>query len=205
MNLRSLLFICLIAFFVSACERVDEAEKAKQQQAEQIKAVTTIPSQLFDEDGLSFEYPEGWEITDEATQDDVRYIFVQGPKEAVSIIQQYPLENAPDLETFFTQYSEETQIVPVALEGETTEASPSVVQQPEFMIINRDLDGKSYEWVVERVPGSIGGVATSDYREYFRKDSERFATFLINQVNNDNISELEGSFELIFSTLRSQP
>ena len=205
MNLRSLLFICLIAFFVSACERVDEAEKAKQQQAEQIKAVTTIPSQLFDEDGLSFEYPEGWEITDEATQDDVRYIFVQGPKEAVSIIQQYPLENAPDLETFFTQYSEETQIVPVALEGETTEASPTVVQQPEFMIINRDLDGKSYEWVVERVPGSIGGVATSDYREYFRKDSERFATFLINQVNNDNISELEGSFELIFSTLRSQP
>jgi len=204
MNIRSLLFICLITFFVSSCERVDEAEQAKIQQAEMIKAVTAVPSQKFDEDGLSFEYAEGWEVSDDETQEAVRYIFVQGPKDAVSIIQQYPLDEAPSLEEFSTSYSEETQVLPVSI-GSTAEASPTVVAQPEFMIINRDLEGKSYEWVVERVPGTIGGVQTSDYREYFRKDSEKFATFLINQVSNDVISEFEGSFELIFKTLQSQP
>jgi len=205
MNSRLLLFICLITFFTSACERVDEAEKEKNQQAELIKAVTTVPSQTFDQDGLSFEYPEDWEIIGDDVQDSVRYIFIQGPKDAVAIIQQHPLDEALTLEEFSTSYSEETQEIPVLAEGEFSEASPTVVAQPEFIYISRDLEGKSYEWVVERVPGNIGGVQTSDYREYFRKDSEKFATFLINQVNNDVISEFEGSFELIFKTLKSEP
>ena len=205
LNFRSLLFICLISFFTSACERVDEAEQEKIQQAAQIKAVTQVASQKFDEGGLSFEYPEEWEITDDETQDSVRYIFVQGPNDSISIIQQHPLLEAPTLAEFSSRYSEETQVVLVPLAGDTLEPSPTVLAQPEFMIINRDLEGKTYEWVVERVPGNIGGIATNDYREYFRKDSENYATFLINQVNNDVISEFEGSFELIFKTLQSQP
>jgi len=205
MNIRPLLFICLITFFAAACERVDEAEKEKMQQAELIKAVTTVPSQTFDQDGLSFEYPEDWEIVEDDIQDSVRYVFVQGPKDAVAIIQQHPLADAPTLEEFSNSYSEETQIIPVLADGEAIEASPAVVIQPEFMIISRDLEGQSYEWVVERVPGVIGGVQVSDYREYFRKDSEKFATFLINQVSNDVLSEFEGSFELIFKTLKSEP
>ena len=205
MNIWPLLFICLITFFIAACERVDQAEKEKKQQADLIKAVTQIPSQTFDKDGLFFKYPKDWEITVDDVQDSVRHIFVEGPKDSVSIIQQHPLDEAPTLEEFSTIYSEETQVIPVLAEGEVSEASPTVVAQPEFMIISRDLEGKSYEWVVERVPDSIGGVETSDYREYFRKDSEKFATFLINQVNNDVISEFEGSFELIFKSLKSQP
>ncbi len=205
MKLQTLLFICLISFFIAACERVDEAEQEQKQQEELIKAVTTIPTQKFDAGGLSFEFPEGWEVSDDETQESIRYIFVQGPKESVSIIQQYPLVEAPTLEEFSNSYSEETQVMPVSLSGDAPEASPTVVPQSEFMIINRDFEGKSYEWVVERVPGIIGGVQTSDYREYFRKDSEKFATFLINQVSSDVISEFEGSFELIFKTLQSQP
>lgn len=204
MNIRPLLFICLISFSSTACERIDKAEQAKIQQAEQIKAVTEVPSQRFDKGGLSFDFPEGWAVIDDETQNSVRYIFVQGPKDSVSIIQQYPIAQALDLEAFSNQYSEETQIIPVSLNGEALESSPTVVAQPEFMIINRDLEGRSYDWVVERVPGTIGGLQTSDYREYFRKDSEKFATFLINQVNNDVISEFEGSFELIFKTLKSE-
>ncbi|MGB1310458.1 MAG: hypothetical protein ACPG47_04570 [Leucothrix sp.] len=184
---------------------MDEAEQEKIQQEKLIKAVTEVPSQTFDEGGLSFEYAEGWKITGDDTQDSVRYIFVQGPKDAVSIIQQYPLANAPTLEAFSNSYSEETQVIPVALDGDTAEASPTVVAQSEFMYISRDLEGTPYDWVVERVPGVIGGVQVSDYREYFRKDSEKFATFLINQVSNDVITELEGSFELIFKTLKAQP
>jgi len=47
LNLRPLLFICLISFFITACERVDEAEKEKIEQAAQIKAVTQVASQKF--------------------------------------------------------------------------------------------------------------------------------------------------------------
>ena len=124
LNLRPLLFICLISIFITACERVDEAEKEKIEQAAQIKAVTQVASQKFDEGGLSFEYPEGWSITDDEVQDSVRYIFIQGPKDSVSIIQQHPLAEAPSLEEFSTRYSEETQVMLEPLAGEP---SPSVV------------------------------------------------------------------------------
>ena len=70
------------------------------------------------------------------------------------------------------------------------------------MAITRDLNGVSYEWIVETIPGSVGGVNTNDYREYFRKDSDRFSAFLINQVDKDALNKHEGSFEMIFRTLQ---
>ena len=63
-------------------------------------------------------------------------------------------------------------------------------------------DVSTYDWVVETVPGSVAGIQTSDYREYFRKDSARFAAFLVNQVSNDSLTQTEPSFELIFRTLK---
>ena len=69
------------------------------------------------------------------------------------------------------------------------------------MSITRTLDDVSYEWIVETVPELIGGITTSDYREYFKKESDSHTAFLINQVSNDLLPENEGSFELIFKTL----
>ncbi|PWQ98418.1 hypothetical protein [Leucothrix arctica] len=199
MNIRPLLLSCLIALVLPACEKIDkEAEEQAEQAAAEIKP---IPSEKYDKDGLVFEYPTGWNVIDDSTQDDVRYVFIESSDGAVSVIQVFNKEQSPTLEQFATSYSEQTQIVPTLAEGETAESAAQVIAPTDLMSITRDLDGKTYDWIVESVPGEIGGIATSDYREYFRKDSERFSAFLINQVNNDVLTANEGSFELIFRTL----
>ncbi|RVU83986.1 hypothetical protein EOL70_14355 [Leucothrix sargassi] len=204
MKIRPLLLSCLIAVALPACEKID---KAAEEQAEQAAVeIQPIPSEKYDQDGLIFEYPTGWSVIDDSEQDDVRYVFIESPEGAVSVIQVYPINEAPTLDQFATSYSEQTQVVPTLADGEEVDPSTQpVIAQPELMSITRDLDGKSYEWIVESVPGQIAGIETSDYREYFRKDSENHTAFLINQVNNDILTANEGSFELIFKTLTPMP
>jgi len=196
MKMRPLLLSCLIALALPACEKIDKEAEEKAEQA--AVEIAPIPSEKYDSDGLVFEYPTDWRVIEDSVQDDVRYVFIENEQGAVSVIQIFPLDQAPTLEQFATSYSEQTQILPELAEGETEVAVPPPT---ELMSITRELDGKGYDWIVETVPGQIGGIETSDYREYFRKDSERFSAFLINQVSNDALSATEGSFELIFKTL----
>lgn len=199
MNIRPLLLSCFIALVLPACEKIDKTAEEKVEQAAVV--IEPIPSEKYDEKGLSFEYPTGWSVVDDSIQDGVRYVFIESESGAVSIVQVFRKSEAPTLEQFATSYSEQTQVIPELIEGESAEDAAKVVPQIDLMSITRDLDGKSYEWIVESIPGQIGGMATSDYREYFKKDSDRFTAFLINQVNNDILTENEGSFELIFKTL----
>ena len=198
MNIRPLLLSCLITLVLPACEKIDKAAEEKAEQAAAV--IEPIPSEKYDKDGLVFEYPTGWTVIDDSTQEDVRYVFIESSDGAVSVIQVFSKEEAPTLEQFATSYSEQTQIVPTLPEDGSTPVAPQIAAT-ELMSITRDLDGQTYEWIVETVPGEIGGIATNDYREYFRKDSDRFSAFLINQVNNDVLTANEGSFELIFRTL----
>lgn len=202
MNMRPLLFSCLIALTVTACERVEEPAEDKQAEVAAI-AVPAVESSKYEQDGLSFEYPKDWKVVEDVVQDAVRYVFIESADEnALSSIQIFPIDDTPTLEQFVNSYSEQTRMEPSATGTTQAEASPAVIEPIEFMTISRDLNGKTYDWVVETVPISVGSIQTSDYREYFRKDSGRFAAFLVNQVSNDSLTQTEPSFELIFRTLQ---
>lgn len=203
MNMRPLLFSCLIGLSLTACEKVEEPVEDKAE-AELVKVSleTSIPSVTYDEDGLLFDYPSDWTVLEDSVQDSVRYVFIESSDEALSVIQIFRKDEAPSLEDFSLSYSEQTQVAPVATTGENIDVAPSAALQSDFMAITRDLNGVAYEWIVETIPGSAGGVNTNDYREYFRKDSDRFSAFLINQVDKDTLDKHEGSFEMIFRTLQ---
>lgn len=203
LSMRPLLFCCLIGLTITACEKVEEPVKDEQgNELVKVSLETAIPSTTYDEGGLLFDYPSDWTVLEDSVQDSVRYVFVEGADEALSVIQIFRKDEAPTLEDFSLSYSEQTQVAPVSAEGEPLEIDPSAALQSDFMAITRDLNGVSYEWIVETIPGSVGGVNTNDYREYFRKDSERFSAFLINQVDKDALDKHEGSFEMIFRTLQ---
>jgi len=203
MNLRPLLFCALAGLLLPACERIEEPVETKTDPTlVKVNPEATIPSEKYQEDGLTFEYPSGWKVLEDSVQESVRYVFIESPDEALSVIQVFSIEDAPSLEDFSQSYSAQTQVIPVEPEGQSEDVTPSATPQPEFMAITRDLDGKSYEWIVETIPSTVAGIDSSDYREYFRKDSERFSAFLINQVNKDALNKHEGSFEMIFRTLK---
>lgn len=203
MNMPPLLFSCLIGLTLTACEKIEETKDVKADPSlVKVSLETSIPSTSYDEEGLLFDYPSDWKVLEDSAQDSVRYVFIESPDEALSIIQIYKIDEAPTLEEFAFSYSAQTQVTPVVVESESVDVQPTAAPQSEFMTITRDLSGISYDWVVETFPGNVAGVDTNDYREYFRKDSERFAAFLINQVDNAALSKHEGSFEMIFRTLQ---
>lgn len=202
MSMRPLLFSCLIGLNLTACEKVEEPDTKADPSLVKVSLETSIPSTTYDEKGLLFDYPSDWTVLEDSVQDSTRYVFIESPDEALSIIQIFKIDEAPSLEDFSFSYSEQTQVAPVTAEGESIDVQPSATPQSEFMSITRDLNGVSYDWVVETFPGNVEGVDTNDYREYFRKDSEHYAAFLINQVDNDALSKHEGSFEMIFRTLQ---
>ena len=205
MNMRPLLFSCLIGLTLTACEKVEESAEVKTDPAlVEVSLETAIPSTTYDKDGLVFDYPSDWTVLEDSVQDSVRYVFIESSDEALSIIQIFSKDEAPSLEGFSLSYSEQTQVAPpvvAATEG-AVDVEPTAALQSDFMAISRDLDGVSYEWIVETIPGTVGGINTSDYREYFRKDSDRFTAFLVNQVDKDMLDKHEGSFEMIFRTLQ---
>ena len=205
MNMRPLLFSCLIALTLTACEKVEEPTGDKADPAlVKVSLETAIPSTTYDEGGLLFDYPSDWTVLEDSVQDSVRYIFIESSDEALSIIQIFRKDEAPSLEDFSLSYSEQTQVAPTvsATNDSNVDVQPSAALQSDFMAITRDLNGVAYEWIVETIPGSESGVNTNDYREYFRKDSERFSAFLVNQVDKTALDKHEGSFEMIFRTLQ---
>lgn len=197
MNMRPVLLSCLMVLTLTACEKVEEPAK-QEADTEQVTVSleTAIPSTAYDQSGLLFDYPADWTVLEDSVQDSVRYVFVESPDEALSIIQIFRADEAPTLEDFAISYAEQTQMAPVTEANTSVDIVPTATPQSEFMSIARDLNGVSYEWIVETIP------ASNDYREYFRKDSERFSAFLINQVNKDALDKHEGSFEMIFRTLQ---
>ena len=202
-NIKHLILMLMAAFLLSSCERVEEP-KAKLASAEKAAqdAFASIESTTYAQNGIEFEYPANWEVIDEGERDEMRYIMLESPDQALSLIHVYKKDGAPTLEDFANNYSIETQIIPLDVaESESNEAPVAAAPQNEMMTIERTLDDKSYEWVVETIPGQVGGIETTDYREYFRKDSETQSAFLINQVNKDDLPRLENTFELIFRSL----
>lgn len=195
--MRPVLLSCLMVLTLTACEKVEEPAK-QEADTEQVTVSleTAIPSTAYDQSGLLFDYPADWTVLEDSVQDSVRYVFVESPDEALSIIQIFRADEAPTLEDFAISYAEQTQMAPVTEANTSVDIVPTATPQSEFMSIARDLNGVSYEWIVETIP------ASNDYREYFRKDSERFSAFLINQVNKDALDKHEGSFEMIFRTLQ---
>jgi len=187
---------------LSSCERVEEPE-AKLASAEKAAqdAFASIESTAYAQNGVEFEYPADWKVVDEGEREAMRYIMLESPDQAISLIHVYKKDAAPNLQDFANNYSIETQIIPLDAADSESGESPVAAPQSEMMTIERTLDDKSYEWVVETIPGQVGGIETTDYREYFRKDSETQSAFLINQVNKDDLPRLENTFELIFRSL----
>ncbi|PID45028.1 MAG: hypothetical protein CSB47_10310 [Proteobacteria bacterium] len=205
MKLRPLLLSCFIGFTLAACEKVETpAEENADADLVKVSVETAIPSTKYDEKGLVFDYPSEWKVLEDSVQDSVRYVFIESPDEALSIIQIFRKDEAPTLEEFAYSYAQQTQMTPVDTDDEVVDVEPSAVPQSEFMAITRDLDGVSYDWIVETIPAVTSGLNddSNDYREYFRKDSEHYSAFLINQVDKDALNKHEGSFELIFRTLQ---
>ena len=56
--------------------------------------------------GLEFEYPRNWKVTEDVQQEELRYLFVESPGDALLIIQIFSADDALDIQDFAKRFAQ---------------------------------------------------------------------------------------------------
>ena len=153
------------------------------------KAEVESPLQ-YDKDGLRFAYPGNWTVTEDQNSDNIRYLFVESPGDAIFVIQVYQEEEAVEIdeyvEWFGAQVKEE---IPVgAIGGSDTTAVRKVVA------------GEQRDGVKERFSIEIIGTFVPHLREYFRIHLGAHVVFLVGQAATEDWGKVAPGFDLVLQS-----
>jgi len=156
------------------------------------KNADTENSIRYDEGGISFDYPGNWEITENVTNEDYQYLFIEAPGDAILKIEIYPEELSGDLSWF------------VELEIEAfREAVPKIAKLGQHKeeveikktINGRELDGYRYEFDI-----SVLGMDVPHVQEFFTFGSQSHSAYVVTQVASEDLDKVENGFEQVLAT-----
>ena len=144
--------------------------------------------QSFSKEGIHFEYPGNWEITEDTVEHDVRYIIAETPGDAILILQAFPKSLDMQLYTFGKRFSKAMgEELPI---GKLVDVNfASIVELPDCQQLKETF---AIELLTEHV---------KHQREYRKYSTENTSIFLIAQVQVDDYKRVEPGFELIFKSL----
>lgn len=145
---------------------------------------------VYEKNHVGFSFPANWDVSEDATQDGVRHIFVESPGDAIFIALLYPRTDAVSLrefaEWFSAQAGEET---PVANVGESA-----------FSDLEKASGQLSGEAIGEDFSLSLLGMEIPHRRGYYTTESGDRTAFLVTQVANDDLGKVQPGFDLILGS-----
>lgn len=144
--------------------------------------------QAYDKDGLTFTYPGNWTVTEDVAGDQLRYLFVETPGEALVVIQVDSSGQAENLKPFAESFSQRA----------TTETPVGDIAQNEFGPIEKRA---GYEAIQEKFSITLLSVEVPHTRIYLRKALEDVTLFIINQAANEDLASVEPGFDQISESL----
>lgn len=150
------------------------------------KARTDQP-RSYAKDGIRFQYPGNWEVTEDVETEGFRHLFVETPGDAILIVQVYAASDAMGLEDFARQFARTaTEKTPFGKVGAST--------------FGRVEESDGYESLTERLSISALGQRVRHTRVYRRRQFGRKVCFLIAQVADENHDKVAGGFDQIFAS-----
>ena len=145
--------------------------------------------QVYDRDGVRFDYPGNWDITADQQMEALRYVLVESPGNALVIMQIYPIEDALTLlefaEGFAASMKEEIEMGQV---GDSDFGSE--VQSSKYSDIDETF---SITLLNQKVPHQ---------RKYRRFDYGNEICFLIFQSSEEDLGKTLQGYEQITSSFR---
>jgi hypothetical protein len=144
----------------------------------------------YEKENVSFSYPQNWKVTEDVGQQDVRYLFVESPGDAIFMALIYSKNDAVPLsefvEWFSSQSREETPI------GNVGKSSFSAVEKNKF--------SPRMKGIKENFAISLLGEQTPHIREYYAMDTKNKIAFLVAQAATEDLSKVAPGFDLILSS-----
>ncbi len=142
----------------------------------------------YAKDGLQFEMPGNWEVTEDAEAGPFRYLFVEEPGDALVVVQLFPAADAADLRGYAEGFSKQSA---AATKTGTLSASS-------FGNVSTS-DG--YEMLTETFSISLMGETVPHTRNYRRKVCGAHVCFVIAQVADEDRADVVAGFTQLVSSL----
>jgi len=155
------------------------------------KADTAHPI-TYRKDGLSFQMPGNWRVTEDASEEGIRYLFVEEPGDAIVVVQLLGADDALGIAEYARSFAEQ------AKEG-------TDVGTLSASTFSRAGEAGGYETLRETFHMTLLGVTVPHTRDYRRRLFGDQVCFLVAQVSDEDRGLVTGGFRLITSTLTYEP
>jgi hypothetical protein len=152
------------------------------------KAAAVHNPKKYSASGLQFKYPGNWKITEDNQENMIRYTFVETNGDALTIIQIYPSDMAPDIGMFAKDFSNSAKNQTKLKIGES--------------VFNTDTVLPDHKTINERLTMSLLNVDVPHIRIYKRVNFKDKIVFLIGQVSIEDMKIVIDGFNMIFSSLK---
>lgn len=141
----------------------------------------------YEKDNISFLYPRNWKVTEDVVQQDVRFLFIESPGDAILVAQIYAKNDAVSFSEFVEWFSSQSkEEIPIGNIGKSSFSN---------------IEGTAVSsGIKEKFTISILGEKVPHIREYYIKESSKKVTFLIAQTATEDLDKVELGFNLILSS-----
>lgn len=154
------------------------------------KADTTHPV-LYSKDGVSFNMPGNWQVTEDEQEEDIRYLFIETPGDALMVIHVFGATNeAPRLEEYTEFFIRESMNnMPIASRDMgATGAISKILNDQEFTGFRNEFTAS---FLGQQVPHTV---------EFFSVNTEARIAYLTTQVATEDLEKVEKGFEQILAS-----
>lgn len=170
MRLLKILVTVTLLFFLASCEKVADVSSP----------------QKYEKPYVSFSYPGNWDVTEDVVEDGIRYIYVESPGNAIMFIHIHPMKDRISFKKFVKWFSDAYR-QENAISGNTQSKFSPLNKQ----VASRSLKGTKEDLQLDNMPHK---------REYFALAGKQQVGFLISQVSNEDLQNVQPGFDLIFSS-----
>lgn len=160
------------------------------------------PNATYSKDGVSFEHPAGWKVTDDSVAQDetrLRSIDLEGPDDAVVTLMFSPFLQRQNIESFAATTAKNR--------AESAKSGSAVAQQLQFgpattAPITRNVAGQESKGVSQRFVISMQNMKLPHEARFFKADLGTTTVIVMTQVADEYAKATEPGFVLALKSLR---
>lgn len=162
-------------------------------------AAQPAPSVVYAKDGVRFEHPPGWKVTEDAVAQDetrLRSIDLEGPNEAVVTLMFSPFLRDQDIAQFAAATA--------GHRAEAAKAQRAKMGPVAATAITRNVAGQERPGVSQRFVVSMLGQRLPHEARFFKASLGETTVIAMTQVAEEYAKASEPGFAMVLSTLRYQ-
>ncbi len=146
----------------------------------------------YDKAGINFLYPQNWKITDDGELDNIRYVLLESPGDAIFIAQVYLLEDAVSLKEYADWFSDEA-IKETPIFERTT---------GNFIKIEAEISGENVAGLRQDFSINVFKLAVPHVAEYYRLEKDDKVAFLVSQAAKEDLKHEAEGFNLLLKSFK---